>query len=789
LVQLRIRYGAVLVHGAVLTTQSPTPSLVLYAPARHACPAPIAISAAHGSPSELPPALARHFPSADSDCAVLELREAPTHVRTIENVGRVFPLPGEDKPFGFKVGADPLFEAGAPSLPGFRLIGGGGARSAFAADLASGIASHQRPDVVELSPKWRSALRRAIPSFPDGVAAEDSMPAALDRPHFNCALVKGPRGVGKSLFARTLLNAALTLPKDRHNTAVAFLDLDLGQTEFGPPGMVTLNIFPTPTAKVSEALHIGPPWTTLRQPIRAHFVGDTSPKNAPRAYLDAATDLIRYYQETVAHGYQPPKRSHGHQSFTSTTESAEGAVEAGLFQSRSRKRRRVAGNDAPAHPGTSTPDPASSDATESEFVPLIVNTQGWIQGLGADLLGEIEALLRPSHIFDLSPPPPDSSAETPDPQVDGARSIVADVFGGESKRRDDDNGSAAVLPSVTYVQPSTAAVGPQAQARLRLTAADQRALMLVFYLHAETISAYSSLSELSTSWNFDAPLAARAPVTVEVNEGLAGGVHVLPFGGAVRDEYKLHALNGSVVALVERQDEAPWPGNKPEGPQGGKPSQNNSWASAFGQPLPRPSSSRCLGLALVRSVSRERREVHLLGPLDTILRDVDTPSGGFDGAGPRLALVKGAIDLPIQGALDFESIEYLRRPHLINFASSSAAPTPAAEIGSSRTQADGGQEAHAVGPHGGGGGEASAAMSEDDGEDDDDGDGDADGAGGIAGDTVVAQRGATVGPSGRTLYGVPVEQVPYLEWPSDDVPAVAGGKKRRVRRNLQRRAH
>jgi polynucleotide 5'-hydroxyl-kinase GRC3/NOL9 len=55
------------------------------------------------------------------------------------------------------------------------------------------------------------------------------------------AFVKGPKGSGKSMFTRMLVNRLLL----RHKQ-VAYLDCDTGQTEFTPPGMVSLHILSEP---------------------------------------------------------------------------------------------------------------------------------------------------------------------------------------------------------------------------------------------------------------------------------------------------------------------------------------------------------------------------------------------------------------------------------------------------------------------------------------------------------------------------------------------------------------
>jgi hypothetical protein len=70
-------------------------------------------------------------------------------------------------------------------------------------------------------------------------------------------LVKGPKNSGKSTFARTLANrlstrsflfpcAFATLTDISRYQKVAFLECDVGQSEFTPGGMVSLNIVERP---------------------------------------------------------------------------------------------------------------------------------------------------------------------------------------------------------------------------------------------------------------------------------------------------------------------------------------------------------------------------------------------------------------------------------------------------------------------------------------------------------------------------------------------------------------
>jgi polynucleotide 5'-hydroxyl-kinase GRC3/NOL9 len=70
-------------------------------------------------------------------------------------------------------------------------------------------------------------------------AADDD--EAFDRSAPLVAIVKGPKRSGKSTFAREALNRLLT-----RYESVAYLDCDLGQSEFGPGGTVGLYIVDKP---------------------------------------------------------------------------------------------------------------------------------------------------------------------------------------------------------------------------------------------------------------------------------------------------------------------------------------------------------------------------------------------------------------------------------------------------------------------------------------------------------------------------------------------------------------
>ncbi|KAI0717546.1 hypothetical protein C8T65DRAFT_707168 [Cerioporus squamosus] len=168
-------------------------------------------------------------------------------------------------------------------------------------------------------------------------------------------LVKGPKNAGKSTFARLLLNRLLS--RFRH---VAYLECDLGQSEFTPGGMVSLNVVDQPL--------FGPPFSHPSIPHASHYIGATSPKNAPSHYLDCIHALIQLYSTDLQHA---------------------------------------------------TLDEESSDSRITSVIPLVVNTMGWTKGLGADLGRKVEEIIEPAHIFAFAGPSPEDEWNAAGPSHSG----------------------------------------------------------------------------------------------------------------------------------------------------------------------------------------------------------------------------------------------------------------------------------------------------------------------------------------------------------------------------------
>src|SRR5882762_828569 len=140
---------------------------------------------------------------------------------------------------------------------------------------------------------------------------------------------------------------------------VAFLECDLGQSEFTPSGMVALNIVEQP--QFGECLSLtlisycdirlsGPPFTHPSIPHLAHYIGSTTPRSSPSHYLNAVQALVQSYRLDI----QSP------------------IINA-----------------------------AQDDPRISDIIPLVVNTMGWNKGLGADLTRQIQDIVEPTDVFEV----------------------------------------------------------------------------------------------------------------------------------------------------------------------------------------------------------------------------------------------------------------------------------------------------------------------------------------------------------------------------------------------------
>ncbi|KAG5340627.1 hypothetical protein C0989_000984 [Termitomyces sp. Mn162] len=256
---------------------------------------------------------------------------------------------------------------------------------------------------------------------------------------------------------------------------------------------------------------------------------------------------------------------------------------------------------------------SDADTRISDSIPLVVNTMGWNKGLGADLTIKLQEMIQPTDIYEIETPF-DPAWPTPAPR---------DV-------------AASSHPTRTHLlRPAPASI-----LSANYSAADHRSLSIMSYFHVIFSNSTPTADEFpqttGLTWHTSLPLCALPPYEVDCARSFdkviltgAGTEDVVPSEIA-------RVLNGSLVALVSCA-----PGTLD------LDLDSETLASRIpytqGCEAPSPALSRCLGLALVRSVSplEPQTQMHVLTPLP-----------------PKLlskcrVLVKGELELPIWGMLDY----------------------------------------------------------------------------------------------------------------------------------------
>lgn len=224
-------------------------------------------------------------------------------------------------------------------------------------------------------------------------------------------------------------------------------------------------------------------------------------------------------------------------------------------------------------------------------IPLVVNTQGWVKGLGEDLLRSIETMVEPTHIFGFKDPSGESYNE-PEP------------------------GLQILTPVESPLQ-------------ARYTAADHRMISMISYFH----------SRGEGGWDFSVPLLAMPPWQVELGTTIKRVYLVGEGADAVLEEDLSLALNGSIVALVERDMGLALDLDLESNGVGGESEKVYQQGSL---PSYDDSSSNFLGLAIIRAVSGNR--IHLITPLASEVLVKTT-----------MIVKNGALELPMVGMLDWEA--------------------------------------------------------------------------------------------------------------------------------------
>lgn len=145
--------------------------------------------------------------------------------------------------------------------------------------------------------------------------------------------VCGPKNSGKTTFSRFLVNILLQRYKN-----VGYLDTDVGQSEFTPPGCLSLHVLQEQTTDFKVM--------SLKTPVKCIFFGDLSSKRDPKAYLDGVFSLYDHF-------------------LTEYCSSSD-------------------------HENSRKP-----------LLPLVINTSGWVKGAGYEILVEMLRCFATTHVVQL----------------------------------------------------------------------------------------------------------------------------------------------------------------------------------------------------------------------------------------------------------------------------------------------------------------------------------------------------------------------------------------------------
>ena len=425
---------------------------------------------------------------------------------------------------------------------------------------------------------WKGTLDNVTAEIADSIMNNNNKPKlpsnAIRLPNnTNRILICGAKGVGKSTLLRYATNRILSLQQP-----VAILDLDCGQAELSPPGMLTLTIISKPLLSDppvhmvcgGSCDHYGSRSNNADEDCikheAAYFFGDITSKADPDTYIQMASQLMRRYNQLQV------KQKHG-----------------------------------------------------SNNIPLLVNTDGWVKGLGYEILSAIIGVVNPGHVIQING---NTKAKTFDmsPSNSGLIHVIQSFDESSLPALDDDNRSCRSMDS------RNSSTGP-----LLASSSDHRIHRLCAYFlggydkminlrsripgnEHEMISFHKEKGLCDPSNIIGLTLASMRPYAVpfqSVNlyppSGLLDNItEIRPLAGMRGDLASndvIECLNGSIVGLCTKQDTF---------------DASFNWNAGSGAP-----TLNCIGLGIVRSVDHSRKLFFVLTPVHPqLLANVTSLVGG-----------------------------------------------------------------------------------------------------------------------------------------------------------------
>jgi polynucleotide 5'-hydroxyl-kinase GRC3/NOL9 len=367
-------------------------------------------------------------------------------------------------------------------------------------------------------------------------------------------LICGPKSSGKSTFSRMMANRFVTHhvaprsdPKDIPWNSVAYMDIDPGQPEFTPPGVIALVTMSKPNLG-SSFCH--PAVEAGFRVVKSHAIASVTPALDPVHLVDCATDMFTGH-------YNPDGAKH----------------------------------------------------------PLIVNTPGWVQGTGLDIITTLIKHVQPTEVIYMS-------RDGPEETVEHLKTFCGSI-------------PFTTLPS-------------QASEYTSRTALHYRTMQTMSYFHLKP----PSLAVKYHAWD-PTPLTEIPPFRVQYRGADRGLLGLLCYDYQPHPSLLAESVNGMLVALVVINDPSAIKSLLPTPSSGSDDiaeleetliSSTPEGIPFFHNPNGRslqPEHSETIGLALIRGIDVERGELQLLTPL------ADTVMSKFGKEGRRrLILVAGKFDTP-----------------------------------------------------------------------------------------------------------------------------------------------
>ncbi|CAN6453768.1 unnamed protein product [Victoria cruziana] len=274
---------------------------------------------------------------------------------------------------------------------------------------------------------------------------------------------------------------------------VGYLDTDVGQPEYTPSGCLSLHLIDKPNYDLATP--------RLRNPERCFFYGDISSKSDPRAYIGCVTDLYDHFYEKHYKG--------------------------------------------------------SSGTCGETCCPLVVNTPGWVKGVGYHILVDTLTYMAPTHVIQLRISEFDKNLPTGAFWLHGDQETMIDLINVDAAKHD----------------ASCRSVIVQKHARLL------RELRIVAYFKQclpsdQKINKYKELAYA---------LAAHPPYKISISK-----VKVVHLHCEVPDSELFYSLNSAIVGLASSADGRTY----------------------LGTYLP-----LCVGLGIVRGIDTEKGVYYVLTPV------------------------------------------------------------------------------------------------------------------------------------------------------------------------------